>query len=213
MLLVDDDPMARAGVRQILTQDPRIEVVAEVSDGDQVVEACQRHSPDVVLMDLRMQRVNGIEATATVRRQVRPPQVIALTSFDLDQYVYAALAAGAAGFLLKDASPEDLRRSVHTVFAGDAVLSPRSTRHLLNHFSQTEAGRGQLRRQSAETFAGLSDREQEIARLVWQGLSNREIAARLFLGEATVKTHLARLMAKVDADSRVQVALLVERAS
>ncbi|GAB3622682.1 response regulator transcription factor [Mariniluteicoccus endophyticus] len=209
VLVVDDDSMARAGVRAILSHDPDLQVVAEAADGDEVVEACNRHSPDVVLMDIRMQRVGGVDATALLQRRVLPPKVIVLTSYDLDRFVYAALEAGASGFLLKDTSPEDMRRAVHTVMAGEAFLSPRSTRHLVSHFT---AGRSSGRDEAVRQLHSLSEREQEIARLVWEGLSNPEIAARLHLGEATVKTHLSRLMTKLDATSRVQVALLVERA-
>ncbi|OYO02694.1 response regulator [Enemella evansiae] len=209
VLLVDDDPMARAGVRGILEQDPDITVVAEATDGDEVAVAADRHAPDVVLMDLRMQRVDGVTATAMLRRRVRPPQVVALTSFDLDRYVYAALEAGAAGFLLKDARPEQIRDAVRIVHSGEAVLSPRSTRHLLNHFAGADSER---QRQARTGMTQLSDREREIARLVWEGLSNKQIAHRLHVGEATVKTHLARLSAKLDLESRIQIALLVERA-
>lgn len=209
VLLVDDDPMARAGVRAILGSDPQITVVGEAADGDEVVEACNAHAPDVVLMDIRMQRVDGVRATAALQRRVVPPKVVVVTAYDLDRYVFAALEAGAAGFLLKDASPDDLRRAVHTVMAGDAFLSPRSTRHLVAHYA------GGVRAHRADARAALSqlsDREQEIARLVWSGLSNPEIARELFLSEATVKTHLSRLMPKLDATTRVHVALAVERA-
>lgn len=209
VLVVDDDPMARAGVRQLLQSDEQIAVVAEASDGDEVVTAVNKHSPDVVMMDIRMERMSGIEAMVALQRRICPPKVIALTAFDLDRYVFDALQAGAVGFLLKDSSPGDLRRAVRTAMTGDSFISPRSTRHLISHFTGRD---DRVRQQARATLGTLSEREQQIARLVWSGLSNREIAEQLYLAETTVKTHLSRLMAKIDEDNRVQVALLVERA-
>ncbi|OYN87810.1 response regulator [Parenemella sanctibonifatiensis] len=208
-LIVDDDPMARAGVRAILSTDPGIEVVGEASDGDEVTETCNRLLPDVILMDLRMERVSGVEATAVVQRRIMPPKVIALTAFDLDDYVFQVLEAGAVGFVLKDSSPDELRRAVHTAVAGDAFLSPRSTRRVIQRLIARES---RDQRSTRQQLDGLSEREREVAQLVWQGYSNRNIADELFVSETTVKTHLNRLMVKLDVENRVQVALVVERA-
>lgn len=201
--------MARAGIAGIVRADPGLAVIGEVDDGDAVTQQCDRHHPDVVLMDIQMKRVGGIRATAALQRRVAPPRVIALTAFDLDRYVYEMLEAGAAGFLLKDTPPDELKLAIREVYAGENFLSPRSTRHLIAHFKNPNQ---QLRAEARSRLGLLSDREFEIANLIWEGLSNREISARLYLSEATVKTHVSRLMAKLDAPTRVQVALTVERA-
>ncbi|SDB86582.1 DNA-binding response regulator, NarL/FixJ family, contains REC and HTH domains [Raineyella antarctica] len=210
-MLVDDDAMVRTGVRALLESDPGLVVVAEASDGDEVVSALHAHHPDVVLMDLHMPRLDGIRATERLLREVNPPKVVALTSIDLDRYVYEALAAGASGFLLKDVRPEQLRAAVRTVHQGDAVLSPRSTNHVLRHFAHST--RRDLVDEAHRLMASLSEKERQVAALVHEGLSNSQIARRLACSEATVKTHLSHVMAKIDAPTRVQVALLVERAS
>lgn len=209
VLVVDDDPMARAGIAGIVQGDPGLTVIGEATDGDEVIGMCDRHHPDVVLMDIQMKRMNGIQATAALQRRVAPPKVIALTAFDLDRYVYEALEAGAAGFLLKDTAPAEIKKAIREVVAGDNFLSPRSTRHLIAHFHRPNQ---QLLNDSRQRLGLLSDRELEVAQAVWQGLSNKEIAARLFMAEATVKTHVSKLMTKMDAPNRVQVALIVERA-
>jgi DNA-binding NarL/FixJ family response regulator len=203
--------MVRTGVRALLEHDDGLLVVAEASDGDEVVGQVHAHHPDIVLMDLHMPRMDGIRATEALLRQVNPPKVIALTSIDLDRYVFEALEAGASGFLLKDVRPEQLRTAVRTVFHGEAVLSPRSTNHVLRHFAHS-THRERIA-EATRMMASLSDKEREVSRLVHEGLANLQIAHRLHCSEATVKTHLSRAMAKLDAPTRVQVALVVERAT
>ena len=210
ILLVDDDPLVRSGLRLLLTSDPQIEVVGEAADGDEVVEATQRHAPDVVLMDLRMPRLDGIAATRAVRALPRAPQVIALTTWDVDDAVLRSLEAGAEGFLLKSASPAEIISAVKAVVAGDAVLSPRSTRQVLDHY--TRDGSQQARQEAEAAMAGLTEREQEVAIAVGQGLSNGEAAERLFVSAATVKAHLAAIQSKLGVRNRVQVAVHAERA-
>lgn len=209
-MLVDDDPMVRAGVRSILERDPAIVVVAEASDGDEVVAAHHAHHPDIVIMDMSMERVSGNEAIRELARQIAPPRCIAFTSLQPDRYVFDALESGAVGFLLKDIAPADLRAAMHTVMRGDMILSPRATRLLVERHAHDP---GQARQAEAVAAASiLSSRERQVAWGVWQGWSNAQIARRLGLTEATVKTHLSHVMTKVDATSRVQVALVVERA-
>jgi DNA-binding NarL/FixJ family response regulator len=210
VLLVDDDPLVRTGLRMILQASGEIEVVGEAEDGDEVVPAVQAHRPDVVLMDVRMRRMNGLEATIAARSLSHPPQVIVLTSFDVDLHVLRALEAGASGFLLKDSSPQEITAGVVAVARGDAVLSPRVTKFVVEHVADSREGHETTAARAA--LAGLTGREQEIAENVAQGLSNADIGRRLFCSEATVKTHLSRAMAKLDVSNRVQLALLVERA-
>lgn len=210
ILLVDDDPLVRSGLRLLLTSDPQIEVVGEAADGNEVVEAAQRHAPDVILMDLRMPRMDGIEATRAVRALPRPPQVIALTTWDVDDAVLRSLDAGAEGFLLKSASPAEIISAVKAVVAGDAVLSPRSTRQVLDHY--TRDGNRRAKQEAEAAVAELTEREQEVAIAVGQGLSNAEAAERLFVSTATVKAHLATIQSKLGVRNRVQVAVHAERA-
>lgn len=207
ILLVDDDPLVRSGLRLLLTSDPGIEVVGEASDGDEVVEAVQRHAPDVVLMDLRMPRMDGITATRAVRALPNPPQVIALTTWDVDDAVLRSLDAGAEGFLLKTSSPAEIIGAVRAVTAGDAVLSPRSTRQLLDHYR-----RGDDREAAAAAVAELTDRERAVAVAVGHGLSNAEIAEQLYVSAATVKAHLSAIQTKLGVRNRVQIAVCAERA-
>lgn len=210
VLLVDDDALVRTGLRLILRSNPEIEVVAEVDDGDRAVPAALAHHPDVVLMDLHMPRLDGLAATVELLRLPTPPAVLVLTSFDADHHVLRALDAGAGGFLLKDAAPQEIIDGVLAVARGDAVLSPRVTRFVVDQLRGAQAGQGTL--DARQRLASLTDRERDVAVLVAQGLSNAEIGQRLFLGETTVKTHLGRVSAKLGAANRVQVALLVERA-
>lgn len=209
VLLVDDDPLARLGVANILRRDEGLAVVGEVADGDEVVAAFRRLRPHVVCMDIRMQRMSGIEATRLLMHEIMPPRVIALTAFNQDRYVIDALDAGATGFLLKDSLPDDFRRAIRTAVEGDGFIDPKSTKHVLGQLARRGNG---VHLQQRRVLATLSDREREIARLIWQARSNPEIAERLYLGETTVKTHVSRVMQKLDCTSRVQVALLVERA-
>ncbi|HLV05348.1 response regulator transcription factor [uncultured Georgenia sp.] len=210
ILLVDDDPLVRSGLRLLLSSDPGIAVVGEAGDGDEVVEAVQRHHPDVVLMDLRMPRMDGIAATRAVRALPDPPQVIALTTWDVDDAVLRSLDAGAEGFLLKTASPAEIIGAVRAVRAGDAVLSPRSTRQLLDHYRRSEDR--SAREKAAGALAELTERERAVAAAVGHGLSNAEIAARLYVSAATVKAHLAAVQTKLGLRNRVQVAVYAERA-
>ncbi len=209
VLVVDDDAMVRSFLRQILTKRGN-DVVAEASDGDEVVPAVQAHHPDVVLMDLRMERMDGVRATAAVAALPDPPGVVAMTSFDTESTILDAVYAGAAGFLAKDAGPDELVAAVEAVASGDGALSPRAARVVMEQVAAAPTARG--RREAQGMLAQLTDREREIAYCVAEGLSNIEIAGRLHLGEATVKTHLGHACHKLGVN-RVRLALLVDRAS
>jgi DNA-binding NarL/FixJ family response regulator len=211
VLLVDDDALVRAGLRLILSSAEDIEVVGEADDGAGAVDAVRQHRPDLVLMDIRMPRMDGITATAALRRLRPPPQVIVLTTFQANEQVLAALRAGASGFLVKDTPPTDIINAVRLVAAGDAIVSPSITRTLLSHFGTTEAS--ERRRAAALRLAALTDREREVATAVGTGASNADIAASLFMSEATVKAHVSRLLNKLDVGNRVQVAILVHDAT
>ncbi|MFE5294420.1 response regulator [Isoptericola sp. NPDC056618] len=208
VMIVDDDAMVRGFLRTILTKSG-LDVVAEAADGDEVVSAVQAHHPDVVLMDLRMERVDGIRATAAAVALPSAPGVIAMTSFDTESAILDAVHAGAAGFLAKDSGPDELVAAVRSVAAGEGALSPRAARVVMEQVGSRPAARG--RREARELLAQLTERELEIAGAVAEGLSNAQIAERLFLGEATVKTHLARATTRLGVN-RVQLALLVDRA-
>ncbi|MBZ2197912.1 response regulator [Occultella gossypii] len=210
VLLVDDDALVRTGLRLILDSAADIEVVGEAGDGDEVVQAVQAHAPDVVLMDLRMTRMDGIAATAAARALPNPPHVIVLTTWDVDDAVLRSLAAGAAGFLLKSAPPMDIIRAVRDVMAGDAVLSPRSTRQVLDHLARDIGGAE--RRRATDAMSSLSERERDVAIAVGHGHSNVQIARQLYVSEATVKSHLSAAQTKLGARNRVDVAVLAERA-
>jgi len=179
-------------------------------DGDEVVGKIAAHAPDVVVMDIRMRRMNGLAATAAVSALPNPPKVLVLTTFDLDEYVFDALAAGASGFLLKEGSPQEIIDAVRVVAAGEMMLSPRATTTLIGHFV---ANRVNPRRERARArLATLSEREREVVVRVAQGRSNAEIATELYLSEATVKTHITRTFAKVDAANRVQLTIFAYEA-
>ena len=210
VLLVDDDPLVRAGLRMILSSADDVEIVGEAGDGAEAVGAVRAHRPDVVLMDIRMPAVDGLAATALVTALPDPPRVVVLTTFGLDEYVFRALEAGAAGFLLKDTPPRDLIAAVRVVAAGDAMLSPSVTRTLIGRV----AGAGESGRRAAARarLAPLTDREQEVLVAVGRGLSNAEIGRQLYLSEATVKTHVSRLLLKLGCGNRVQVAILAHDA-
>jgi DNA-binding NarL/FixJ family response regulator len=210
VLLVDDDALVRAGLRVILSSAGDIDIVAEIDDGRGAVAAVQQHRPDVVLMDIRMPHLDGISATAALRVLAAPPQVIVLTTFQADEQVVAALRAGASGFLVKDTPPADIIAAVRLVAAGDAIVSPSVTRTLLSHFGDTEATT--RHRVAAQRLSGLTEREREVATQVGAGSSNAEIAAALFMSEATVKAHVSRLLNKLDITNRVQLAILVHDA-
>ena len=212
VLLVDDDALVRSGLRMMLTGAERIEVVGEADDGRAALGAVDRHRPDVVLMDIRMPQLDGIAATRLLRAQPDPPAVLVLTTFDADELVLRALRAGAAGFLLKDTPPAEIVRAIELVHGGDSMLSPAVTRQLIALVagdSDADARRDSAR----ERLATLSAREHEVALAVGQGRANAEIAAELHMSVATVKAHVSRLLAKLDVDNRVQIALLVQDAT
>jgi len=206
VLLVDDQSLLRLGFRLILEAEADIEVVGEAGDGAAGVRMALRTSPDVVLMDVRMPGVDGIAATAQITRAAPGPRVLILTTFDLDEYVLSGLRAGASGFLLKDAPPDQLLAAIRAVAAGDAVLAPSATRRLLDRYgSRLPDPAAQPAR---DPLAELTDREREVFLLVAEGLSNRELAGRLFLSEGTVKVHVGRVLAKLDLRDRVHLVVL-----
>ena len=211
VLLIDDDALVRAGLRVILSAAEDIEVVGETDDGVGAVAAVRQHRPDVVLMDIRMPQMDGVTATAALRRLDPSPQVIVLTTYQADEHVVAALRAGASGFLVKDTPPADIINAVRLVTAGDAIVSPSVTRTLLSHFGNTEES--ERHRLAAQQLAALTDREREVATAVGAGASNAEIAASLFMSEATVKAHVSRLLSKLAVNNRVQIAILVHDAA
>jgi DNA-binding NarL/FixJ family response regulator len=187
-------------LRGIFAGDPEFEVVGEAGDGAEAVDLARALQPDVVVMDIRMPRLDGIEATRRIQAQPDAPRVLVLTTFDLDEYVYEALRAGASGFMLKDAPPSQLREAVRTVASGETLLAPAVTRRLVERFVQRPApGPAEEKR-----LAQLTERELEVLKLIATGLSNGEIAARLFLSEATVKTHFTRIASKLGLRDRVQ---------
>jgi DNA-binding NarL/FixJ family response regulator len=203
VLVVDDQELVRAGFRLILEK-AGMTVVGEAADGIDAIEATILTAPDVVLMDVRMPRMDGIEATKRILAKAqRPPRVLALTTFDVDEYVYAAVRAGASGFLLKDVSPDDLIHAVRVVARGEAMLAPSLTRRLLERFIQQPPPGAR-----AKSMPTLSERELAVLKLVAKGKSNAEIAAELYLSEATVKTYVSRLLTKLDLRDRVQLAVL-----
>jgi DNA-binding NarL/FixJ family response regulator len=210
VLLVDDDALVRAGLRIILSSADDLEVVGEADDGARVVAAVREHRPDVVLMDIRMAEMDGITATAALRRLDRPPQILVLTTFQADEQVMSALRAGASGFLVKDTPPAEIINAVRVVATGDAIISPSVTRTLLSHFADGQAS--ERRRAAAERLAALTDREREVAAAIASGASNAEVATQLFMSEATVKSHVSRLFTKLDVGNRVQIAIVVHDA-
>ena len=210
VLLIDDDALVRAGLRLILSSADDIDIVGEADDGADAVAAVQQNCPDVVLMDIRMPRVDGITATAALRALDKPPQVVVLTTFQADAQVVAALRAGASGFLVKDTPPGDILTAIRLVAAGDAIISPSVTRTLLGHFARS--GASERQQAAARKLADLSDREREVAIAIGAGSSNAEIASMLFMSEATVKAHVSRLLSKLAVNNRVQIAVLVHDA-
>ena len=205
VVIADDQLLVRSGFRMILGA-AGIPVMAEASDGEQAVAAALKHRPDVMLMDIRMPEMDGLEATGRILATPATCacQITILTTFDLDQYVYAALTAGASGFLLKDVSPEQLVSAVRLVRSGDALLAPSITRRLVERFAPHAASRPAVHSHLSE----LTPRELEVLRLLAHGLSNAELAAQLTLSEATIKTHVARILAKLQLRDRVQAVVL-----
>ncbi len=203
VLLADDQDMVRGGFRLIIDAEPDIEVVAEAADGRQAVEMARRHRPDIVLMDIRMPGLDGLEATRQLAADAHvAARVLVLTTFDTDSYVYEALHSGASGFLLKSSSPEQLVHAIRVVAAGDALLDPAITRRLITEFVRRPAASRQ-----PQELAALTEREREVLVELAQGGSNAEIAGRLFVSEATVKTHVARLLTKLRVRDRVQAVI------
>jgi DNA-binding NarL/FixJ family response regulator len=200
VLIADDQELVRAGFRLLLERVPDIEVVAEASDGDEALSLSRRHRPDVVLMDIRMPRMDGLAATRELLASIPTAKVVILTTFDVDEYVYDALRAGASGFLLKSSPPEVLVRAIRTVAAGEALLDPAVTRRVITRFTELAVDP----RPAPASLSRLTEREREVLGHVARGLSNAEIAAELFISDATVKTHVARLLAKLDLRDRVQ---------
>ena len=210
VLVVDDDALVRASLRMILSSSDELEIVGEAADGTQAVAAVRAHQPDVVLMDIRMPEMDGIAATTAVRQLEKPPHVIILTTFQADEQVIGALRAGAGGFLLKDTLPAEIVNAVRLVASGEAMLSPSVTRTLLSHLGDDDAA--DRRRSAVRRLASLSDREREVADQVASGASNAEVAASLFMSEATVKAHVSRLLTKLQVANRVHIAILVHDA-
>jgi DNA-binding NarL/FixJ family response regulator len=206
VVLVDDQELIRSGFRMVLDANEHIDVVGEAGDGYAAVELLRATRADVVIMDVRMPRMDGVEATRRIAALPSPPKVLVLTTFDLDEYAFSALQAGAAGFLLKDVSTAELASAIHAVFNGDAVVAPSTTRRLLDQFlprlrNPTDAP-------PTEVLERLTTREREVLVLVSRGLSNAEIAGELFLSEATVKTHVSRILDKLKLRDRVQAVVL-----
>jgi len=199
--LADDQALVRAGFRMIVESQPDMQVAGEAADGQAAVDLIRREKPDVVLMDIRMPHMDGLEAT---RQVVGMTRVVILTTYELDEYVFDALSAGASGFLLKAAPPEDLIRAIRVVASGDALLAPSVTRRLIQEFAK----RPEPQARKAKELETLTDREREVLREVARGLTNAEIAARLHVAETTVKTHVAHLLDKLELRDRVQAVIL-----
>jgi len=210
ILLVDDDPLVRAGLRYILDDPPALRVVGEAADGSQVLQAVETHTQHVVLMDIRMPQLDGLSAAELLRRRPDAPEIILLTAFHADEYVLRALRAGASGFLLKDTPPAEILRAVTRVAAGEPFLSPAVLRQLITHAGDTGAtGRRQYAR---GMLSRLSERERAVAVALGQGKSNAEIGGELFLSVATVKAHVSNMLTKLDLNNRTQIALLAHDA-
>jgi DNA-binding NarL/FixJ family response regulator len=202
VLVADDQSMVRAGFRMLLGGEEGIEVVAEASNGLEAIEKAERFEPTVVLMDIRMPELDGLEATRRILAAGRGARVLILTTFDLDEYVYEALRAGASGFVLKDDPPEQLIAAIHTVAAGDALLSPAVTKRVIEQFSRIP------RPAPPKELEELSERERDVFRLMARGLSNAEIGQELYISETTVKTHVTHILAKLRLRDRVQAVVL-----
>ncbi|MGP3972274.1 response regulator [Streptomyces sp. 6N223] len=209
VMLVDDQALLRTGFRMVLAAQPDMEVTAEAGDGAEALEVLRATAIDVVLMDVRMPRLDGVEATRRICQSGEggpgDPKVLILTTFDLDEYAFSALKAGAAGFMLKDVPPDELLAAIRAVHSGDAVVAPSTTRRLLDRFVTMLPAREQAPHPELDQ---LTEREREVLMVIAQGLSNGEIAARLFVSEATVKTHVGRILAKLRLRDRVQAVVL-----
>ena len=206
VLVADDQSMVRAGFRMLLAQEPDLEVVAEAADGLEAVDKAARFSPTVVLMDIRMPELDGLQATRRILAADPAARILILTTFDLDEYVYEALRAGASGFVLKDDPPEQLIAAIRTVAAGDALLSPAVTKRVIGQFARLQ------RPEPPKGLDELTAREVEVFRLIADGRSNAEIAQELHIGETTVKTHVTHVLQKLDLRDRVQAVVLAHQA-
>jgi DNA-binding NarL/FixJ family response regulator len=202
VLVADDQSMVRAGFRMLLAGEEDIEVVAEASNGREAVDKAGRFDPDVILMDIRMPELDGLKATRRILEKDSAARILILTTFDLDEYVYEALRAGASGFVLKDDSPEQLIAAIRTVAAGDALLSPAITKRVIEKFARTP------RPAPPKELQELSERERDVFRLMTRGLSNAEIGKQLYISETTVKTHVTHILQKLNLRDRVQAVVL-----
>ena len=202
VLVADDQAMVRAGFRMLLADERDIEVVAEAENGREAVEKTARFNPDVILMDIRMPELDGLQATRRILAEDNGARILILTTFDLDEYVYEALSAGASGFVLKDDSPEQLLAAIRTVAAGDALLSPTVTKKVIKQFARHP------RPAPPKELGELSERERDVFRLMAEGMSNSEIGQALFISETTVKTHVTHILQKLDLRDRVQAVVL-----
>lgn len=205
VVIADDQALLRAGFRALLDSDPEIEVVAEAEDGERAVAAVAAHRPDVMLMDIRMPRLDGIAATRRVLAAADPPHVLILTTYDTDENVFDALEAGAVGFLVKDTPPAQLLEAVKSAVRGGATISPSTTRRLVDHLVASRLRRD---RPAPPELEALTEREREVLQLIARGCSNREIAGRLHIAELTAKTHVSRILTKLSVESRVQAAVV-----
>ncbi len=199
VVIADDQALVRAGFRLILEEVGGFQVVGEAADGEQAIAAVRRHRPDLVLMDVRMPNLDGIEATRRIVSAGASCRIVILTTFDLDEHVFAALRAGASGFLLKDVSPEQLVASLRMLAAGESLLAPSITRRLIERFAAPDAGPA-----ASQVLSTLTEREREVLVLIARGLNNDELAAELRIGESTIKTHVGRVLAKLELRDRVQ---------
>ncbi|MEV4252228.1 response regulator transcription factor [Spirillospora sp. NPDC049652] len=211
VLIVDDDPLVRAGLAMMLAGADDLEIVADVADGSEVVPAVNEHRPDVVLMDIRMPRVDGLAATQLLRSRREPPEIIILTTFDTDDHILRAMRAGASGFLLKHTPPPEIIRAIRQVAAGEPMLSPPVLRKMMGYVA--EAGVDPRRERARALLDRLSEGELAVATRVGRGLTNSEIGRELSLSVATVKAYVSRLLAKLELNNRVQIALLVHDAA
>ena len=214
LLIVDDDALVRAGLAMMFADTADLEIVGEAADGTEVMAAVDAHAPDVLLMDIRMPRMDGLAATERLRQRANPPEIIVLTTFDSDDHVLRALRAGAGGFLLKDTPPPEIVRAIRQVAVGEPMLSPSVTRRLIAHVTGGDGADGTaVRRERARRLLdGLSERERDVAVALGEGRSNAEIGAALYMSVPTVKAYVSRLLAKLDLNNRVQIALLTHDA-